>query len=79
VGSLVARRSAMNGNVSAVERAFQIAKSGGVRDVREIRALLSREGFVTVHLDGAPMLARQLREAIKTTRESRVIAGCERH
>jgi hypothetical protein len=55
----------MNGNVSAVERAFQIAKSGGVRDVKEIRALLSKEGFVAAHLDGAPMLARQLREAIR--------------
>ena len=68
----------MNGNVSAVERAIQIARSGGVRDVKEIRALLSREGFMTAHLDGAPMLTRQLREAIKTARESRLIASSER-
>ena len=55
-------------HISAVERAFQLAKSGNVRSVDEIKGLLSREGFARAHLDGTPTLSRQLREAIKTAR-----------
>jgi hypothetical protein len=58
----------MMAHISAVERAFQLAKSGNVRSVDELKGLLSKEGFARSHLDGAPSLSRQLKEAIKIAR-----------
>jgi hypothetical protein len=66
--------AAVNANVSAVERAFQIAKSGNVKTVDEIRTVLSKEGFARSHLDGTPTLARQLKNIIKTARTNNASA-----
>jgi hypothetical protein len=51
----------VNPNISAIERAFQIAKSGRVQNVAEIRAVLSKEGFPREQFDGSLTLAKQLR------------------
>jgi hypothetical protein len=55
----------MESGVSAVERAFQLARSSRVKDVNEIRMVLHREGYDASQLQG-PLLLNQLRDAIKT-------------
>jgi hypothetical protein len=48
---------------TTLERAFQLARSGKVKTVEEIRSALKREGFG--RLDGAgPSLTRQLRKIL---------------
>jgi hypothetical protein len=54
----------MESGISAIERAFQLARSGRVKDVNEIRLVLQREGYDTGQLQG-PALLTQLRDAIK--------------
>ena len=56
--------SAMDINHTALERAFQIARSGKVTSMQELRALLSKEGYTASQVDG-PALGRQLREIIR--------------
>jgi hypothetical protein len=56
----------MSPDISAIERAFQIAKSGRVQSVTEIRAVLSKEGFPRQQLEGSLTLSKQLRALIKT-------------
>ena len=36
---------AWKSGISAIERAFQIAASGRVKDMQELRAVLNREGY----------------------------------
>jgi hypothetical protein len=55
---------------SAIERAFQIAKSGNVIDVTELKKILKKEGFGAAQVAGRS-LAKQLKSAIKTAREER--------
>jgi hypothetical protein len=55
-------------NISAVERAFQIAKSGRVQNITEIRNVLSKEGFARGQLEGSLTLSKQLRLLIKSAR-----------
>jgi hypothetical protein len=58
----------MDHRITALERAFQLAKSGGVMDVRGIRARLKREGYDEKALNGGPSLTSQLRGIIKIAR-----------
>jgi hypothetical protein len=58
----------MDRNVTALERAFQLAKSGGVVDLRDIRARLRREGYDEKAVDGGPSLTSQLKGLIKIAR-----------
>jgi hypothetical protein len=55
--------------VTTVERAFEIARSGAVRTIDDIRARLNREGFegVQAHLSGAT-LKRQLKALMDSRR-----------
>jgi hypothetical protein len=48
--------------MTTVERAFEIARGGGVRTIRDIRLRLKSEGFEGVqdHLNGT-LLQKQLR------------------
>jgi hypothetical protein len=53
----------MDQRLTALERAFQLAKSNTVATVDEIRTVLKREGFDGRQLEGAS-LSRQLRRLI---------------
>jgi hypothetical protein len=59
----------MDPNKSALERAFELAKSGAVKSVADLRAKVSREGYSASQLDGAA-LGRQLRNLIAKANES---------
>jgi hypothetical protein len=60
----------MDQNKTALERAFELAKSGTVKSVSELRARISREGYVAAQVEGAA-LGRQLRNLInKASAES---------
>jgi hypothetical protein len=56
----------MDRKVSALERAFQLARSGRMTKVADIKKQLSREGYDDRAVDGGPSLNSQLRELIKT-------------
>ena len=58
----------MRNGVSEVERAFQIAHSGTVSSVDEIRRALNREGYQANELQGSA-LYRQLRAVIRAERQ----------
>jgi hypothetical protein len=51
----------MQANMTALERAFELAKSGDCSGVAEVRAKLSAEGYAVSQITG-PTLMRQLRE-----------------
>jgi hypothetical protein len=52
--------------VSALERAFELARSGTIRDISQIKGALVREGYDTGQIEG-PMLVRQLRALIRSS------------
>jgi hypothetical protein len=56
--------------MTTVERAFEVARSGRVRTITEIRAQLVREGFekAHAHLNGTG-LQKQLRALLKTPQD----------
>lgn len=54
----------MDQNVTALERAFQLAKSGSCRSISDVGAALTREGYYASILEGAS-LKRQLRGFIE--------------
>lgn len=56
---------------STLERAFQLAKSGHVGRVEELRVVLKNEGYFLAEIQG-PILLKQLRQAIKTARQTTV-------
>jgi hypothetical protein len=58
----------MDPKLSAIERAFQIAKSGHVSSVQDIKVALIKEGYRPEQLEG-PSLARQLLAIITAARE----------
>jgi hypothetical protein len=60
--------------VSALERAFQLARLGQAADVENIRDQLKREGYDERVVDGGPSLKAQLRKLIKAAQLERVIA-----
>jgi hypothetical protein len=51
-------------NLTAVERAFQLARSGKARDTNEIRRVLKAEGYSDQAMVGSSIL-RQLRDLIE--------------
>ena len=59
----------MKVGVRAVERAFQLARSGSVRDVAEIKRAMDREGYNPREIEGKT-LHGQLRVLIKTARDA---------
>jgi hypothetical protein len=58
----------MDHRITALERAFQLAKSGGVVGISDIKARLRREGYDERAVDGGPSLTSQLRGIIKIAR-----------
>ena len=62
-------RSDMDQKLSALERAFQLARSGRVRDLEEIRMTLRREGYDIGQLQGL-QLRSQLKKLINEARSS---------
>lgn len=52
---------------TAIERAFELAKSGDVPDLVHLKAQISREGYPASHLTG-PSLTRQLRGLLADSR-----------
>ena len=59
----------MQANLSALERAFQLARSGQVTDVKDIKAQLKREGYDLGPIIGS-VLIRQLQRVIKAARNN---------
>jgi hypothetical protein len=58
----------MDPKVSALERAFQLAGSGQVASVDDIKKRLMLEGYDHQVVNGGPSLSSQLRERIKAAR-----------
>jgi hypothetical protein len=59
----------MDQKMTAVERAFQLARSGSVAGLAEITTSLNREGYYANQIEG-PVLKRQLANLIKAARRS---------
>jgi hypothetical protein len=55
------------GAVSAIERAFQLARSGSIGNVAELKLAMYREGYDWVEIE-VPEIRRQLRYLIRTAR-----------
>ena len=60
----------MDPSVSALERAFQLARAGRVAGLEDIKAQLKREGYDDKVVDGGPSLRLQLSGLIRTARSS---------
>jgi hypothetical protein len=60
--------NAMDHTITAVERAFQLAKSG-CASISEIKERLKAEGYLVTQISG-PVLSTQLRSLIKAARAS---------
>ena len=58
---------AMDHSITAVERAFQLAKSGGCTSVPEIKKRLIAEGYSATQITGR-VLAKQLDGLIRAAR-----------
>jgi len=63
-----------SGKFGAVERAFELARSGSCLGIPELRARLTAEGYSARQIEG-PSLIRQLRELLRTAREAASNAG----
>jgi len=62
----------MDPNLTCLERAFQIARSGRCRKVDDIRGLLNREGYSDQQIAGR-MLIKQLALEIAESDQRRVV------
>jgi hypothetical protein len=62
--------SGMDQRMTALERAFQLARSGRVTGLAEIVAALKRDGYSASQIEG-PLLKRQLAYLIKAARKGR--------
>ena len=62
--------SAMDPNLTTLERAFQLAASGRCATVTEIKLHLHKEGYRHELIEG-PLLAKQLMDAITKARSAR--------
>jgi hypothetical protein len=58
----------MDPKVSSLERAFQLAGSGKVATVDDIKKTLKLEGYEPQAVNGGPSLTLQLRNRIKASR-----------
>ena len=58
--------------MNVVERAFEIARSGSVADISELRAMLKLERHenIDAHLSSSPSLARQLVRLLRHARQA---------
>ena len=61
--------SAMDANVSSIERAFQLAATGRFATVAEVRLQLVREGYSQSQLEG-PQLRKQIMDIISKARNA---------
>ena len=61
----------MDHKLTAIQRAFQIAMSGEVDSMRDIRRALKREGYQDAHIEGLS-LDRQLRELMRAAKVPRL-------
>jgi hypothetical protein len=59
----------MNQNLSALERAFQLAQSGAYTSVHHIKQRLAKEGYSAEQVNGPTLLA-QLRSLIAAARSA---------
>jgi hypothetical protein len=59
----------MDHKVSSLERAFQLARSGQVASIDDIKKRLKREGYEEKAVDGGPLLAGQLKKLIFEARK----------
>jgi hypothetical protein len=48
-------------NVSAVERAFQLARAGKATDMKGLVTILKKEGYFSGQVERMPALSKQLR------------------
>jgi Protein of unknown function (DUF2934) len=64
----------MEQGISALERAFEIARSGRAGSVTLIKKALKQEGYAVEQVQGRG-LSRQLRAIIKTAREGKMPTG----
>jgi hypothetical protein len=62
--------SAMDRNITALERAFQLAKSGAYTSIPAIKEQLKAEGFSVAQIIGKT-LTKQLNVLIKAAQEQR--------
>lgn len=60
----------MDQTKTALERAFELARSGRFATVSDIKRAISQEGYAVSQLDGGA-LGRQLSQIIKTARAKR--------
>jgi hypothetical protein len=67
----------MDNQVSGIERAFQLAKSGHVSGIEELQVVLKKEGYGSRALVGS-RLKKQLRELIRTGGTHRDVRGTMR-
>jgi hypothetical protein len=58
----------MDQKITALERAFQLARSGDVAGLSDIITSLNREGYYASQIEG-PVLKRQLTDLIKAARK----------
>jgi arginine repressor len=66
--------STMYYDETALERAFQLARSGDHRSIDEIKRRLRTEGYSDAQITGAT-LSRQLRELIRSARNAKAASG----
>lgn len=62
--------------MTALERAFQLARSGRVAGLTDIVTSLKRDGYSASQLEG-PLLKRQLADLIKAARKGIENSGIE--
>jgi hypothetical protein len=61
------RKASRKSGVSALERAFQLARSGSVRDIGEPKKALDPEGYSSREIEGS-VIRGQLRGLVKAAR-----------
>ena len=81
-GAIDRRGAAMNANVTVLERAFELARSGRCRTIDDIHRQLKAEGYSTHQIMG-PWLHRQLRSLMQDANSraagGRDVASADRH
>ena len=67
----------MDANKTAIERAFDLARSGACRRIGDLVARLDREGYYRRQIHG-PVLKKQLARLIEEARKAGRAAQCQR-
>lgn len=63
----------ISGRPGAIQRAFELARSGECSSIRDLRDRLTAEGFSASQLEG-PTLIRQLREVLRGAKSAAIPA-----